>query len=365
MSKSYIWSALFALAIIGWFGSGYILPATSNNIDATSQTVEKQAAEAAKLKPFLVGVREFKAIERSNIFPVRGTTEASRKVEVRARTAGILEHQGFETGDNVKAGELLCRLDSGAREAQMARAKAQLASAQRDYDATAQLAKGNYAAKAKVSSDKARLELAQAELAQIEMDMSWTSIMAPITGVVTDEPAEVGMFLQVGGLCAKLHVMDPINIEAQLPERLLPNVSEGMKAAAKLITGETVSGTIKSIAMTSDRETRTFKVELEVPNPGVKLREGVTAELYIELPRTSAHKLPASALTLSDDGRLGTRIIVDGNKVKFVALTVLTQEADGAWVAGLPDTAMVIIEGQDFVVDGQTVEIARSAQEAG
>jgi multidrug efflux system membrane fusion protein len=365
MSKSYIWSAIFALAIIGWFGSGYIIPAASNSDEAAAaKAAQDRAAAEAKAKPFLVGVREFRAIERRNVFPVRGTTEASNKIDVRARTAGIVEAQTFDAGDRVKKGDVLCRLDAGARQAQLARAKAQLASAKRDYDATAKLAKGNYAAKAKVASDKAKLELAQVELAQIELDMKWTSIIAPIDAVIAGDPAKSGDFLQVGGMCATLHVMNPLHVEAQVPERLLPNVSEGMNAGAKLITGETVTGTITSIAMTSHRETRTFKVELEVPNPNVTLREGVTAELYIELPKTRAHKLPASALTLSDDGKLGTRIVVDGNKVKFMPLSVLTQESDGAWVTGLPETATVIVEGQDFVIDGQIVETAKSTLEA-
>ncbi|MGB7205153.1 MAG: efflux RND transporter periplasmic adaptor subunit, partial [Anderseniella sp.] len=348
----------------GWFGSGYIYPSSATNDGVKSETVKQQAESEARAKPFLVGVREYKAQPRRNVFPVRGTTEASSKVEVRARTPGIVQVQGFAAGDTVKKGDLLCKLDEGAREAQMARAKAQLASAARDYDATRQLAKGNFAAKAKVSSDKARLELAQAELAQLELDMSWTQITAPVDGVIAAEPAKAGDFLQVGGMCATLHVMNPLNVEAQVPERLLPNVSEGMNAAAKLITGETVTGKITSIAMSSNRETRTFKVKLEVANPDVKLREGVTSELYVELPEIQAHKLPVVALTLSDTGKIGVRTVDDVNTVKFLPVNILTQENDGTWVTGLPESVMVIVQGQDFVIDGQVVETSAPVEGA-
>jgi len=362
MSKSYLWSAIFALAIIGWFGSGYIAPATGDGDAAVAeqkQKAENKANELAKL--FLVGVREIRAVERVNIFPVRGITEASRKVEVRARTNGIVENQSFDDGDRVKAGDLLCLLDTGAREAQIAKAKAQLASAQRDLSATVKLANSNFAAKAKVASDKAAMELAQAELSQIELDMKWTRIQSPIDGVLHGKPAQSGSYLQAGSICATLHVMDPLIVAAQVPERLLPNVTEGMLAGAKLVTGETVEGKITSIAMSSDRETRTFRVELEISNNGEKLREGITTELYINLPAVTAHKLPASALTLDDEGRLGVRIVVDGNKVKFAPLEIVSQEADGIWVTGLAETAMLIVEGQDFVVDGQTVEVSTSS----
>ena len=166
MSKSYLWSALFAVAIIGWFASGYVLPAGSA---ADTSTVAQEAEQEAKAAPFKVLVNTFKAVERPSVFPVRGLTEASRQVEVRARTAGIVEDQTFEAGDAVKAGDVLCSLDMAARTAQLARAKAQLASAQRDYEASAQLAKSNFAAKSKVAQQKAAMELALAELQQSDL----------------------------------------------------------------------------------------------------------------------------------------------------------------------------------------------------
>lgn len=362
MSKSYLWSAIFALAIIGWFGSGYIAPATGDGDLAAEQQKQKAEAKSKELaKLFLVGVREIKSVERVNVFPVRGITEASRTVEVRARTSGIVENQSFDDGDRVKQGKLLCQLDTGAREAQLAKARALLASAQRNLEATVKLASSNFAAKSKVASDKAAMELAQAELSQIELDLKWTQIRSPVDGVLRGKPAQSGSYLQTGSLCATLHILDPLIVAAQLPERLLPNVTEGMEAGAKLVTGETVKGKITSIAMSSDRETRTFRVELEIANTGEKLREGITTELYINLPAVTAHKLPASALTLDDEGRIGVRIVVDGNKVKFAPLKIVSQAADGIWVEGLPDTAMLIVEGQDFVVDGQTVDVAKSS----
>ena len=353
MSKSYIWSALFALAITGWFASGYILPATGTT---DTGTVAQEAQQEAKAAPFKVMVRTFKASERPSVFPVRGLTEASRHVEVRARTAGIVEDQKFEAGDAVKAGDLLCPLDMAARTAQLARAKAQLASAQRDYEASAQLAKSNFAAKSKVAQQKAAMELAQAELQQIELDISWTKVVAPQDGVLSADPMQTGSYVQAGGLCGTLSVMDPMLVAANVPERLLPNLQQGMDAGAKLVTGEQVAGKISHIAMTSDRETRTFRVELSVPNPGYRLREGITAELFIPLPSAMAHKLPASALTLADDGEFGVRVIDEANKVSFVPLKIIAQETDGAWVQGLPETATVIVQGQDFVVAGQVVD---------
>jgi multidrug efflux pump subunit AcrA (membrane-fusion protein) len=96
MSKSYIWSALIAFAIIGWFGSGPHRTCCKPGCTSGAQTAEQAVAEA---KPFRVGVETFTAVERPSVFPVRGLTEASRQVEVRARTSGIVMEQAFQSGD--------------------------------------------------------------------------------------------------------------------------------------------------------------------------------------------------------------------------------------------------------------------------
>ncbi|RMH46278.1 MAG: efflux RND transporter periplasmic adaptor subunit, partial [Alphaproteobacteria bacterium] len=78
------------------------------------------------------------------------------------------------------------------------------------------------------------------------------------------------------------------------------------------------------------------------------------AEIIIELPGQTGHLLPTSALTLDDDGRLGVRIIRDG-RARFVPVRVIRDTADGLWIAGLDETADVIIVGQEFVGDGKPV----------
>jgi multidrug efflux system membrane fusion protein len=352
MKKSYILSILIAVSIVGWFASGHIMPANGNNDTQPSEPIET----ANQSKPFRVTTKVFEATERKTAFPVRGLTEASRQVEVRSRTQGIVTAQQLDDGDDVTEGTVLCQLDIGDRRAQIARQRAQLASARRDFEASVELAESNYAAKSKVAADKARLEQARAELEQVELDMSWTRIAAPVDGVLRGKPAQAGAYLQKGDLCATLSVMNPILVVADVPERLLPNLKEGMTATASLVTGEEVSGVISQIAMASNRETRTFRVEMSVDNPDYALRDGITAQLNIPLPTVMAHKVPASALTLADNGKIGVRVVDETDKVSFVPLTILSQGGDGAWVSGLPNKATVIVEGQDFVIAGQTVD---------
>lgn len=350
MRRSYIWAGLFGVAVAGWLGSGQLFPSPAAPEGAEETPIAHTDA------PFAVGVRVFEAAERQAFVTVRGHTEASERVEVRARTQGIVERSPFTQGDRVAQGDVLCTLDLAGRRMQLEQAKAQLASAERDYEAAKALSGNNFVSESKLAAEKARLDLAAAEVDQVEWDIKWTTIKAPVAGVLVAKPAKAGAYLQSGALCATVSVLDPIVVVAQVGERDIAAARLGMTATARLATGETVTGRLRHVAPAADLATRTFKVELEVANPDLALREGVTSEIAIGLPPQKAHLLPPSALTLDDAGRFGVRIVTAENKAQFVPVTVLAQERDGTWVAGLPERATVITVGQDFVVDGQVVK---------
>jgi membrane fusion protein, multidrug efflux system len=255
--------------------------------------------------PFRVQVARFTAEPRTSHITVRGHTEASKRIEVRTRTQGIIEESPFSQGDAVRHGDLLCRLDLAGRKAQLQQAKAQLASAEQDYEAARTLRQSDFVSESKLAAERARLDLARAQLDQIELDIGWTEIKAPADGVLAHKPAEVGNYLEPGAVCASLSVLDPSVVVAQIGERHVAAVHIGTTATARLATGETVEGTMRFIAPSAELATRTFRIELEVANADHSLREGVTAELIIALPDQLAHKLPSSALTLSDQASSG------------------------------------------------------------
>jgi multidrug efflux system membrane fusion protein len=109
------------------------------------------------------------------------------------------------------------------------------------------------------------------------------------------------------------------------------------------------------LSRSADPTTRTFRVELTVPNPDLSLRDGQTAEILIEAQGVMAHLLAASTLTLDDDGTLGVRAIDEGSAAKFYPVTVLRDTMEGIYVTGLPDQVDVITVGQEFVTDGVIV----------
>jgi len=356
--RSYLWAAVFAAAIVVWIGSG-----TVPELLGGSEPAEEPAPVVVADRPFRVEVTRVSAQPKPALYTARGRTEASRRVEVRARTTGIVEALPHQEGEVVDTGDLLCRLDRGVRDAELAEERAKLESAKIDYEATSRLADQQFAPETRRASERAALDAAEAALERMEREIAYTSIVSPIAGTIERRAAELGSFLQIGGLCATLIDLDPILVVVNVSERDIASIEKGMSAGARLVTGETVRGTVAFISPAADPETRTFRVEVEIENADLSLRDGITAEMLLELPMRDAHLLPSSILTLNDDGVIGVRIVTPENIVRFVPLTILSEGRGGIWVSGLDDTVDVITVGQDYVLDGQTVIVVQRTAE--
>ncbi|MGI9412660.1 MAG: efflux RND transporter periplasmic adaptor subunit, partial [Hyphomicrobiales bacterium] len=355
---------LFTLAIGGWLLSGMETGFLNTSTESDATKAAPAPAEAEPDALFRVRVRVFSSQPKPAQIVVRGRTEAWRRVEVRTRTPGIVEKVSKDEGQKVAKGELLCQLDVGTRMTELAEERAKLASAEIDFQAADKLAEQKFGSKTKRASERAKLDAARASVERMRQEIGYTSIAAPITGILEKRVAELGSFLQVGGQCATIVDLDPMLVVVPVGERDIAAVRTGMTATAELVTGQTVEGTVSLIAPAADEATRTFRVEVEVPNPDLALREGVTSEIRLMLPSTPAHTLPSSVLTLNDKGQIGVRLIKDGNKVSFQPVKILDDDREGIWVGGLPDKATIITVGQDYVLDGQTVEPVFETAEA-
>jgi membrane fusion protein, multidrug efflux system len=308
--------------------------------------------------------------------PLRGRTRAKASVSAVAETAGIVETVHVTKGQTVATGDLLCTLDQGTREAAVAQAESALVQAeagvtqaQADYDTNAELRSSGIAAANTARSLEVALRAAQSSVAAAQSgldnaraELERTEVRANSAGIVQDPLATVGSMLSMGGVCATLVQLDPMLFIGAVPESRIGLARLGLEATITTITGQTVEGHVTYIASTADPATRSFPVEIEIPNPDGSLRDGVTAEAIVNLGNAPAHLLPQSVLTLDDEGVLGVRTVEDG-KVAFYTVTILRDTRDGVWVTGLPPQADVITVGQESVVPGQAVT-ASTAEDA-
>lgn len=301
----------------------------------------------------------------------RGQTQAARMVELSAETGGTVVSEPLRRGAQVAAGDVLCRLDPGTRPEQLAEAQARLteatarlAEAEINDRAARQLSQDGFASETRVAATVAAVESARAALlgaeaavAAMQRDIARLEIRAPFAGVLETDTAELGSLLQPGNPCATLMQLDPMHLVGFVAEADIDMVAIGAMAGARLVSGREVTGEVTFVSRSADPLTRTFRVEVTVPNTDQTIRDGQTAEMLIAAEGASAHLLPGSALTLDDEGRLGLRLVDAESRARFAPVSVLRDTPEGVWVAGLPDSATVIIVGQEFVTDGSAVAV--------
>lgn len=353
------WSYLLAVAIAGgigfWMSQGDIV--VGGRADApNAEPPPAERIEKTSQELFSVRVAKFVARERLSTLEIRGRTEADAKVSVRAETGARVQELFVSEGARVAAGDLLCRLDLGARRAKVLQAKAQLAQARLEFDANTRLNTKGFATEMKVATLKAALDAASAEVEEAEIELSRAEIKAPVAGMVQSPMVEVGEVLALGGICATLINVDPMLFIGQVSERDIGKISVGGKAKVETVVGDKVEGSIRYIAPAADPETRTFRIEVRVPNRDHKIRDGLTASARIPLPATRAHLMTSGVLVLNDAGQLGVRTVTEDDVVKFMPVRILADTgSEGVWIAGLPDEVTIIIVGQDYVIEGQKV----------
>jgi len=200
-----------------------------------------------------------------------------------------------------------------------------------------------------LAAAKAQLESAQLELAR-------TTIKTDVAGVVQDPMATQGAVLAIGQPCATVVQLDPMLFVAAVPEAKVAYAKLGLAADVTTVTGDKVKGKVTYLASSADDATRSFPVEIELPNADGKIRDGITADAVVNVGTAPVIILPQSVLTLDDDGVLGIRTVETGNKVAFHPVTIVKDTRDGVWIVGLPPKLNVITVGQDFVKPGQIVD---------
>lgn len=294
---------------------------------------------------------------------IRGRTKAERKVVVSSETSGVVAETPAELGAFVSEGDVLCRLNVDARVAQLAEARAALAKAKLDYEAGVTLSKDGFRSETAVAAAKAMRDQAAAQLERAQYELQKTEIKAPFDGAYDERHVEVGDYMKVGDPCATVIQRSPFLVVGAVSERDVAKIKKGDRGRASLATGETIDGVVRFVATSADAATRTFDVELEVPNDDGALRDGVTAEFTVFAEERNAHHVPRAALVL-DDGEIGLRTLGAGNVVAFQPVRLIGETPSGVWVAGLSGNVRVITSGQLYVNAGQTVG-AVEAGEAG
>ena len=364
--KSTLLAAGIALAVVLWMLSGMLdegsqTPA-AGSAGSVSSELDRPSAESSRLISVTVEKSVAKTITRQ--IAVSARAEPNRWIEIKAETEGRVIRLGAERGARVAEGDIIAELDVRDREARIAEAEALVEQRKLQYDAALRLKDQELISDVQIAEARAQLVSARASLERFQLDMQYTRITAPFDGVLVERSVEIGDYVKSGDQIADVADTDPLIIAGEVSERDVGPLSVGRPGFARLIDGTVVQGRVRYLAPVAEESTRTFSVELAVPNPDGKLRAGQTAEMLLAADETRAHLLSPALLTLDDDGNVGVKAVDESDKVLFYPVEIANSGPEGISVTGLPDELDLITVGQGFVNPGQYVRpVPSSASE--
>jgi membrane fusion protein, multidrug efflux system len=362
-------SGLLAVAVAIAWGLNYDTRAAEPKAPAAPPPVQ---ATTAPVKQQNV------PIYRSGI----GTVSAAMSVTVKARIDGQLDTVGFTEGQDVKAGQTIARIDPRTLQAQLAQVEAQkardaatLGNARADLQRYTKLIAEDAATQQQVDTQKAlvaQLEAAvktdDAQIQYAKVQVSFTTITAPISGRVGArlvDPGNIVHAADAGGLVV-INQIDPISVVFTLPENTFQAVNRALNASHTPLVveafpreGNDLLGTGKLILLNNQIDTTTGTVQLKgsFPNPKHTLWPGQFVNVRLLLgTREQALTIPAAAVQRGQDGTYTYVVSSDGQTVQNRPITVANIQDDVAIIdKGVNAGERVVVDGQYKLKPGSRI----------
>jgi RND family efflux transporter MFP subunit len=348
----------------------FLLFAKSGFAAAEEKADDAPGAKPQGPPPALVEVAQIVAGEAEPMAEFVGTVYYARKSDVAAEVEGVVEDVFFEEGYRVKNNEPLVNLGSDILETtinatradyglvlvELEQAKKELQRREPLYKegSVSESAYDEYYFKTRMLENRA-MSL-KASLDRLLLEKKKKKIRSPFDGVVVQKNADMGEWVDSGGIVAVVADDSVVDIVVNVPAGMLKHLEPGKKIGVK-IDGRALTGEFLSFVPKGDVATRTFDVKIRMQNPG-GLIEGMEARALVP----SAEKrqgLKASRDALLDKAGSNVIWLVRDSKAKMIPVQVTGYE--GMYVSltgpGLEDGDMVVVKGNERLREGQPVRI--------
>ena len=208
-----------------------------------------------------------------------------------------------------------------------------------------------------IAQNRARLATAKSNLAVLRDQLAKSTIKAPVAGWLETMHLEQGEQIAAGSPAATILDMGELKIVVAVPQTNIGEVELDDPVNVNVAGAGMRKGAVTKIASISSTTTRTFDVEVTVPNPGRELRAGMTVEANIDVGFQPAFGMSPAHLSVAGDGSL-TAKIDDGGTVRVVPVELVRSGVEQVFVSGLADGAALLTFGQAFVNAGDPVRVS-------
>ena len=316
----------------------------------------KEAQKASDAVPVEVAKAARRAIAAS--YTGTASLEPRAESQVVAKTSGVALAVMVEEGQHVSAGQPLVRLDPDRARLAVAQSEAQMRKLENSYQRAQKLVQQQLVSAADIDQLRFDLENARAQYRMTALELSYTTVVAPISGVIASRDIKPGNFVQINSPI--IRIVDAGKLEATLnvPEREIAKLKPGqvVELMADALPGRTFTGVVDRVSPVVDTGTGTFRVVTSFSGESA-LQPGMFGRLSINYDqRADALVVPRAAL-LEDGGEPAVYAIRDG---KALRTELKLGYDDAGWVEvrdGLKPGDEVVIAGKAALRDGSAVQV--------
>jgi len=336
------------------------LVAGCGNGDARTQPVGGQGGRGGGVRAVPVRVAEAKRGVISRSLVVSGVVEPIRTVGVNSQISGALLSVHVEEGDRVRQGEILAKLDDREASTELAAAEAEHEVAQAAFERATQLRDRQVITLPEYERERTEAVAAKARRDQAKTRLGYTTITAPISGVITEKLVEAGdivapqmRLFTVADLTTKvvrLHVseLDVVNL----------SVNDRVRVGLDAFPDRELEGRIRRIFPTADPATRLVPVEVAISGDTDDLaRPGFLARVTFELgEREGVLLVPASAI-VATGGSPAVFVVQGDHASRRPVSTGITSRGEVEILEGLAENDTVVTVGNNSLQDGALVRV--------
>lgn len=285
-----------------------------------------------------------------------GETAPVRSAAVASEAPGRIIRLEVEVGDRVSRGDTLVRVDTSTQSAQVEQLRAQRRQAEVELERARALQQRGLGTQAQIDQFTSQIDILDESINQVRVGTRQAVTRAPIAGVITQKMVENGEYASPGSPLLRIADLSTISVHVGLPEREITAVREGMTVDVRVLATNTVhEGVLHRIGVEANPASRTFPLEVRIPNEDGALRGGMRATVIIEKNVINeAVIIPRDAVLQNLEGR-EVFIVRDGHARRQ---DVQVGAGRLGWVVALSGVQAgdeLVVRGQRALVNGENV----------
>lgn len=357
-SKKYKKVTICVAIVFLWFISGVFLSGNKALVKVNDNNIKPSVTTSEV-------VLEDKLI----VLKLTGTVNAHNDIIVMPEASGIIESVNVKKGDFIKKGDVIASIEINDKQVQLEKAQAVFKQRQLDYEVTESLNNAGYSSEAALAASLALLKAAESDVKIAEINFGNCNIRSPLNGIINNINIKKGVVVNNTTNIANIINCSEYFISTNIPEKSISKLEANYAEVTFTKFAHSLKGYIDGVSMKSNPSTHSYNIEIKIPEMEEKCMNivGMIADVNLSLYKTKSYKIPAYALSLSDDGYVGIKTLDKENIAHFYKVEVLEEDEKGDfWVKTLlpiEDNITLITTGHNYVQVGQSVNVDKNVKQ--